>query len=189
MISAWSERLQARLLPAILKAMIVLIDRCRRTADTRTMERLADRMIALDQLSEDAVRAKMESRAFDGDRLTALRVFEEWKEMLARDLGAVPSDLVEGIASGSGDGAGSARRTTAFQAFEPISGGDGRSSDARQSTGCCMKGGNGLSAVSRAMHSFGAIQAWARPPWSSVSRRRRPRGCEREPGSVLRAGA
>jgi DNA-binding SARP family transcriptional activator len=94
----WSERLQARLLPAILKAMIVLIDRCRRTADTRTMERLADRMIALDPLSEDAVRAKMESRAFDGDRLTALRVFEEWKEMLARDLGAVPSELVDGIA-------------------------------------------------------------------------------------------
>lgn len=94
----WRERQQARLLPAILKAMIVLIDRCRRTADARTMERLADRMMVLDPLSEDAVRAKMESRAFDGDRLTALRVFEEWKDALARELGAVPSDLVEGIA-------------------------------------------------------------------------------------------
>jgi DNA-binding SARP family transcriptional activator len=94
----WRERQQARLLPAILKAMVVLIDRCRRTADSRTMERLADRMMVLDPLSEDAVRAKMESRAFDGDRLTALRVFEEWKDTLARELGAVPSDLVEGIA-------------------------------------------------------------------------------------------
>jgi len=94
----WSEREQARLLPAILKAMVVLIDRCRRTADSRTMERLADRMMALDPLSEEAVRAKMESRAFDGDRLTALRVFEEWKDVLARELGAVPSELVEGIA-------------------------------------------------------------------------------------------
>ena len=94
----WKERKQAHLLPAILKAMIVLIDRCRRTADSRTMERLADRMMVLDPLSEDAVRAKMESRAFDGDRLTALRVFEEWKESLARELGAAPSDLVEGIA-------------------------------------------------------------------------------------------
>ena len=94
----WKERKQAYLLPAIIKAMIVLIDRCRRTADSRTMERLADRMMVLDPLSEDAVRAKMESRAFDGDRLTALRVFEEWKESLARELGAVPSDLVEGIA-------------------------------------------------------------------------------------------
>ena len=94
----WKDRKQARLLPAILKAMIVLIDRCRRTADSRTMERLADRMMALDPLSEDAVRAKMESRAFDGDRLTALRVFEEWKGALARELGALPSDLVEGIA-------------------------------------------------------------------------------------------
>lgn len=94
----WRERQQARLLPAILKAMVVLIDRCRRTADSRTMERLADRMMVLDPLSEDAVRAKMESRAFDGDRLTALRVFEEWKDTLARELAAVPSDLVEGIA-------------------------------------------------------------------------------------------
>jgi DNA-binding SARP family transcriptional activator/tetratricopeptide (TPR) repeat protein len=94
----WKERKQAGLLPSILKAMIVLIDRCRRTADTRTMEPLADRMMVLDPLSEDAVRAKMESRAFDGDRLTALRVFEEWKETLARELGAVPSELVEGIA-------------------------------------------------------------------------------------------
>jgi DNA-binding SARP family transcriptional activator/tetratricopeptide (TPR) repeat protein len=94
----WKERKQAHLLPAILKAMIILIDRCRRTADSRTMERLADRMMVLDPLSEDAVRAKMESRAFDGDRLTALRVFEEWKESLARELGAAPSDLVEGIA-------------------------------------------------------------------------------------------
>jgi DNA-binding SARP family transcriptional activator len=94
----WKERTQARLLPSVLRAMIVLIDRCRRTADSRTMERLADRMMVLDPLSEDAIRAKMESRAFDGDRLTALRVFEEWKEVLARDLGAVPSDLVEGIA-------------------------------------------------------------------------------------------
>ena len=94
----WSEREQARLLPAILRAMIVLIDRCRRTADSRTMERLADRMMALDPLSEDAIRAKMESRAFDGDRLTALRVFEEWKEVLGRELGAVPSERVEGIA-------------------------------------------------------------------------------------------
>jgi DNA-binding SARP family transcriptional activator/tetratricopeptide (TPR) repeat protein len=94
----WSEREQARLLPAILRAMIVLIDRCRRTADSRSMERLADRMMALDPLSEDAIRAKMESRAFDGDRLTALRVFEEWKEMLGRELGAVPSERVDGIA-------------------------------------------------------------------------------------------
>ena len=94
----WKDRQQARLLPPIKDALIVLIDRCRRTGATRQIEQLADRMLALDELSEEAIRAKMEARAFAGDRLTALKLFEEWKEKLAEELGAMPSDLVEGMA-------------------------------------------------------------------------------------------
>ena len=94
----WRDRQQARLLPAIKDALVVLIDRCRRTGDSRQIERLADRMLALDELSEEAIRAKMEARAFAGDRLTALEFFEEWKRKLADELQAVPSDLVEGMA-------------------------------------------------------------------------------------------
>jgi DNA-binding SARP family transcriptional activator/tetratricopeptide (TPR) repeat protein len=94
----WKDRQQARLLPAIKDALVVLIDRCRRTGDSRQIEQLADRMLALDELSEEAIRAKMEARAFAGDRLTALRIFEAWREKLAEDVGAVPSELVEGIA-------------------------------------------------------------------------------------------
>ena len=94
----WKDRQQARLLPAIKDALIVLIDRCRRTGATTQIEQLADRMLMLDELSEEAVRAKMEARAFAGDRLTALQIFEAWKEKLAEELGAVPSDLVEGMA-------------------------------------------------------------------------------------------
>lgn len=94
----WKDRQQARLLPAIKDALVVLIDRCRRTGDSRQIERLADRMLALDELSEEAIRAKMEARAFAGDRLTALEFFEEWKKKLADELQAVPSDLVEGMA-------------------------------------------------------------------------------------------
>ncbi len=94
----WKDRQQARLLPAIKDALIVLIDRCRRTGNSRQIERLADRMLALDELSEEAIRAKMEARAFAGDRLTALEFFEEWKRKLAEELQAVPSDLVEGMA-------------------------------------------------------------------------------------------
>jgi DNA-binding SARP family transcriptional activator/tetratricopeptide (TPR) repeat protein len=94
----WKDRQQARLLPAIKGALIVLIDRCRRTGDSRQIEQLADRMLALDELSEEAIRAKMEARAFAGDRLTALQIFEAWKGKLAEELGAVPSDLVEGMA-------------------------------------------------------------------------------------------
>jgi DNA-binding SARP family transcriptional activator len=94
----WKDRQRARLLPAIRAALVQLIDRCRRTADSRQIEHLADTMLALDDLSEEAVRAKMEARAFAGDRLTALRIFEEWKERLAEAVGAQPSEMVEGMA-------------------------------------------------------------------------------------------
>ena len=94
----WKDRQQARLLPLIKDALVVLIDRCRRTGDSRQIERLAERMLALDDLSEEAIRAKMEARAFAGDRLTALEFFEDWKKKLADELQAVPSELVEGIA-------------------------------------------------------------------------------------------
>jgi DNA-binding SARP family transcriptional activator/tetratricopeptide (TPR) repeat protein len=94
----WKDRQQARLLPLIKDALVVLIDRCRRTSDTRKIEKLADRMLVLDDLSEEAIRAKMEARAFAGDRLTALEIFEEWKAKLADELQAAPSDLVEGMA-------------------------------------------------------------------------------------------
>ena len=52
----------------------------------------------IDELSEEAIRAKMEARAFAGDRLTALRVFEEWRAKLEEAVGAQPSAMVEGMA-------------------------------------------------------------------------------------------
>ena len=94
----WKDRQHSRLLPAITHALTVLIDRSRRTGDSRHIEQLADQMLAIDELSEEAIRAKMEARAFAGDRLTALRIFEEWKEKLAEEVGAAPSELVEGMA-------------------------------------------------------------------------------------------
>jgi DNA-binding SARP family transcriptional activator/tetratricopeptide (TPR) repeat protein len=94
----WKDRQQARLLPAIKDALTVLINRCRRTGDFRQIEYLADRMLVLDDLSEEAIRAKMEARAFAGDRLTALEIFEGWRRKLKEDLGAAPSDMVEGMA-------------------------------------------------------------------------------------------
>jgi DNA-binding SARP family transcriptional activator/ABC-type transporter Mla MlaB component len=94
----WKDRQQARLLPAIKDALVLLIDRCRRTGDTRQIEQLADRMLGLDELSEEAIRAKMESRAFAGDRVGALKIFEGWKARLGAELGATPSELLERMA-------------------------------------------------------------------------------------------
>lgn len=94
----WRERQRSRWLPLVREALLKRIDKCRRTGDFRQIEHLGDRMLHLDELSEEAVRAKMEARAFAGDRLGALKVFEAWKERLFEDLGASPSPLVEGMA-------------------------------------------------------------------------------------------
>jgi len=94
----WKDRRSASLLPYIKAALVQLIDQCRRTAAARQIEQYADAMLALDELSEEAVRAKMEARAFAGDRLTALRVYEDWRSKLKEAVGAQPSALVEGMA-------------------------------------------------------------------------------------------
>lgn len=95
----WKDRQQARLLPTIKDALLVLIDRCRRTGESRQIELLAEKMMGLDELSEEAVRAKMEGRALAGDRLTALKVYEEWKTRLFQELHAAPSSEVDKMAA------------------------------------------------------------------------------------------
>jgi DNA-binding SARP family transcriptional activator len=63
------------------------------------MEELAEQMLALDDLSEEAIRAKMEARALSGDRITALRLFEDWKIRLASELQAEPSETLRRMAA------------------------------------------------------------------------------------------
>jgi len=94
----WRELRRAHWFPAIRRAFVILMDRCRRTGDFARIEPLADRLLGLDELSEDAVRAKMEGRAFAGDRMSALRIFQAWRQKLEQELGATPSPLVEGMA-------------------------------------------------------------------------------------------
>lgn len=94
----WKEAQRARLIPAVRDALVVLIDRARRTGDFAGLGRLGERLSRFDELSEDGIRARMESRAFAGDRLGALRLYEKWRTDLEGHLGAVPSALVEGMA-------------------------------------------------------------------------------------------
>lgn len=94
----WRDRQQSRWQPYIKGGLLKLIDHSRRTGASLQIGRLADQLIALDSLAEDGPRAKMEALAFAGDRIAALRVFEEWRERLKAELGAVPSPLVEEMA-------------------------------------------------------------------------------------------
>lgn len=96
--SHWVDRERARLLPLIHAQLARRITRCRRTGDSRTMERLAEQLWRVDPLSEEAARAMLEARAMAGDRISGLRAFDTWKRELAEQLGAVPSLEVERIA-------------------------------------------------------------------------------------------
>jgi DNA-binding SARP family transcriptional activator/tetratricopeptide (TPR) repeat protein/ABC-type transporter Mla MlaB component len=95
----WRDLMRARWFPLIRDALIQLIDRCRRHGDFRQIAAHADRLQALDELSEEAVRARMEACAFAGDRVTAIRIYKAWQERLAEELDAAPSALVAGMAS------------------------------------------------------------------------------------------
>jgi len=97
--SLWKDRQQARLLPMIKDGLVQLIERCRRTGDSRQIENLADRALAFDELSEEGIRAKMEARAMAGDRLTALKLFEEWRTKLWNELRALPSQPLQQMAA------------------------------------------------------------------------------------------
>ena len=94
----WRDVMRARWLPQIRDALVTLMDRSRRSGDFIRIESHADRLLALDELSEDAIRAKMEARAFAGDRVSAIRLYQVWRARLAEELDATPSSLLEGMA-------------------------------------------------------------------------------------------
>lgn len=91
----WCDAQRAQLLPKLHSFLGARIERARRTGDARQMAALADQLHAVDELSEEGIRAVLESRALAGDRIGALRAYEVWSARLADELGAVPSaDLV-----------------------------------------------------------------------------------------------
>ena len=94
----WRDRQQAVFLPMIRTGLLSLADHARRSGDMARVMALADRILTLDPLAEEGVRAKMEAFAMQGDRVSALRLFEEWKVELRLQLGAAPSDLLERLA-------------------------------------------------------------------------------------------
>jgi DNA-binding SARP family transcriptional activator/type II secretory pathway predicted ATPase ExeA len=108
----WRDRQRTRLWPAIEAALVRQMDHCRRTGDFSGIVRLADRTLLHNPLSEPAIRARIEARAFVGDRIGALRAFETWKRSLHEELDAQPSEQLEAMArrlrrgtqEGGGDG-------------------------------------------------------------------------------------
>jgi DNA-binding SARP family transcriptional activator/tetratricopeptide (TPR) repeat protein len=86
----WKDGQRARLLPLLHSTLAERIEYSRRRGDSRTMEALAQRLLHVDDLSEEATRAQLEARAMAGDRIGALRLFDRWRARLADELGALP---------------------------------------------------------------------------------------------------
>lgn len=95
---AWRDRHHARLLPAIEKGLLGLTDHSRRSGDISGLARYADRLLQLNDLSEWGIKARMEAYALSGDRITALRVYDDWVERLKSELNARPARFVEELA-------------------------------------------------------------------------------------------
>ena len=110
----WKDRIHARLLPKLTNVFILMVDCYRRHGDIRQIEHIANRMLLLDELCEDAVRAKMEVLALTGDRLAALRLYEEWRQKVDEELSARPSGAVDKIERNCASGGGKEPRLATF---------------------------------------------------------------------------
>jgi len=108
----WRDQQRTRLWPSIEAALVRQMDHCRRTGDFTGIEPLAERTLRHNPLSEPAIRARIEARAFAGDRIGALKAFETWKHSLKHELKAEPSEQLDAMArrlrrgtlEGGGDG-------------------------------------------------------------------------------------
>ncbi|NOT06916.1 MAG: AAA family ATPase [Gemmatimonadales bacterium] len=97
--SHWRERQHAQSLRLIKAGLLSLADHARRSGDISRVFAIADRLLSVDPLAEDGIRAKMEALAMQGDRISALRTYEQWRHELALAVQAAPSELLEGIAA------------------------------------------------------------------------------------------
>ncbi len=95
----WRDRQHARWLPLIHGGLHTQIDQHRRTGNIRALERTAERLLAIDPFAEEGIRARMEARALAGDRLSALRLYDEWLDQIQAELNACPSETLEGMAT------------------------------------------------------------------------------------------
>ncbi len=95
----WRERQHARLLPAVEKGLMTLADHARRSGDLNGLARYADQLLELNDLSEAGIKARMEAYALSGDRITAIKVYDDWVERLQAEVRATPDRVVEDLAN------------------------------------------------------------------------------------------
>ena len=95
----WRERQHARLLPAVEKGLVTLADHARRSGDLSGLGHYASRLLLLNDLSEAGIKARMEAYALSGDRITAIRAYDEWAARLRSEVKATPTRAMEDLSN------------------------------------------------------------------------------------------
>lgn len=95
----WRDRQHAELLPAIRSGLMQIQEDARRRGDLRRVMVLSERLLTIDPLSEEGIRARITALAMQGERVTALQVYEAWRDNLKMQLGALPSEGLQEVAS------------------------------------------------------------------------------------------
>lgn len=86
----WRQYHRAKQLSSLDARITICLDNYRRQGDVGAMEKLATQLLELNPYSEEGLRASMEARALLGDRIGAIRLFKQWRDKLADELGASP---------------------------------------------------------------------------------------------------
>jgi DNA-binding SARP family transcriptional activator/tetratricopeptide (TPR) repeat protein len=94
----WIGRQHAKLLPAIEKGLVTLSEHARRSGNLNELATYADRLLQINDLSEPGITARMQAYALSGDRVTALRVYDDWTRRLEQEVRAVPGSAIESLA-------------------------------------------------------------------------------------------
>lgn len=87
---AWLSHAREQLEGLRRRAAIAESEACERKGDLAGAQHFAERLMALDPLSEEAYRRLMRLHYLAGDRMAALRLFERCREMLREEFDATP---------------------------------------------------------------------------------------------------
>jgi DNA-binding SARP family transcriptional activator/TolB-like protein len=88
--------------------------------DADLVARIADRIFAIDPAQEEACLLLMQAELADGDRISALRLYQRCKAALEADLGARPSAALERLARPLLDGGGERLAAAPERRDEPV---------------------------------------------------------------------
>jgi DNA-binding SARP family transcriptional activator/tetratricopeptide (TPR) repeat protein len=95
----WREAIDAATTPLLRTRLHTAIFRAREAGNADALLRVGAYLSNLDPLDEEGIRARMEGLALQNDRLGALRLYEAWTAMAAREIRLTPSEGLQRLST------------------------------------------------------------------------------------------